>query len=82
MFLYPTVSTDNATYQTHEANSFCALVKSTLPASLLGEVEISTEPYVYQSAEDVVKTFLMYMKSLAQKVERLQSRQEPLKQML
>lgn len=73
--LLPTASTDMS-YQVHEPNSFCTLVKSTLPDSLLNEVGISTEPYL-QRSQNAAQAFLLHMKDLAQRVESLYLRNLP-----
>lgn len=69
---------DGRQYQHHEPNSFCLLVKSTLSNDILQTVGISTSPYLYR-AEDAGTHFLLYLKKLAQQVEILYTRNEPLK---
>lgn len=74
--LLPTASTNN-TYQVHSPNSFCTLIKSTLPQETLEEVGISLTPHLYRS-QDAGKEFLLHMKDLAQRIESLYLRQVPL----
>lgn len=77
--LLPIVGSDGR-YQSHEPNSFCTLVKTTLPADILREADISTEPYVYR-LPDAGRHFMRHMSDLARKVEELYLRNESLGEM-
>lgn len=72
--ILPIVGSDSR-YQSHEVNSFCTLVKTSLFDYIMHEAGISTQLYVYRS-HDAARHFISRMHDLARKVEELYSPNE------